>query len=137
MLTYEDSMLTIFKLINNAEVIGEVINETDELISIKNPLSINYRYKNDTSPPMIALSRYFAFSVEEVIDFKQKHVLSRSKPIGSMTGYYNITLKNIKEYIDPNVEQELVSAAGEESLSSESQAKLALIERHVTKATLN
>lgn len=138
MLTYGASMLTIIKLVSGTEIIGEVAEETKGTLTVKNPLSINYKFKNELAPPIIALSRYVSFSFDEVVEFKKEHVVSAVKPIESMKKYYNVSLKNIREHIDPNIDQELAAAAGEEEdVSSESQAKLALIERHVTKATLN
>lgn len=131
-------MISIIKLINGIEVIGDIVSNENNVV-IKNPLQINYRYKNEFSPPVISLTRYSPFAETFEVSFKKENVLNILTPIVNMTRYYNTSLKNIEQHIDPSIDQELSAAAGEndQDLSPESQAKLALIERHVTKATLN
>lgn len=131
-------MISIVKLLNSSELIGDIVNDEKESITLNNPLVINYRYKNELSPPIISLLRYSSFTSTKDITLKKEHILTMLSPTDNMIRYYKTSLKNIVEHIDPAVDQELATAAGEESdLSPESQAKLALIERHVTKATLN
>jgi len=132
-------MISIIKLVNGIEVIGDIISDESNIIIMKNPLQINYRYKNEFSPPVISLTRYSSFAETRDVLFKKENVMNTFTPIVNMIKYYNTSLKNIEQHIDPSVMQELNAAAGEDDqdLSPESQAKLALIERHVTKATLN
>jgi len=130
-------MVSIIKLVNGAEIIGEVIFNDDMKVTLKDPLQINYRYKNDFTPPTISLQRYSPFAKPEELIFKQEHILNVTPPVANMIKYYQVSLKNIKENVDGDVDQELAAASGNDDLSPESQAKLALIERQVTKATLN
>lgn len=131
-------MISIVKLLNGTEIVGEVVKEENEFITMSDPLTINYRYKNDFSPPIISLTRFSSFSSSKETTIKREHILAVFVPSENMVKYYNVSLKNIIENIDPAIDQELALAAGDDKdLSPESQAKLALIERHVTKATLN
>lgn len=132
-------MIQIVKLVNGSEIVGDITKEDSNAITLSNPLSINYRYKNDLSPPIVSLTRFSPFTGDKEVIFKNEHVIARITPISSMISYYHTSLKNIIEHVDPSIDQELTAASTDpdEDLSPESQAKLALIERHVTKATLN
>lgn len=130
-------MVSIIKLVNGTEIIGEVILNDEKAVVLKDPLQINYRYKNDFSPPIISLQRYSPFAQPEEIHFKQEHIINVTPPVNNMIKYYNVSLKNIKENVDGDIDNELAAASGDDDMSPESQAKLALIERQITKATLN
>lgn len=131
-------MISIVKLVNGSELIGDLTKDEKDALSLSDALTINYRYKNDYSPPIISLTRFSSFSASKEVQLKPNHVISILEPTDSMIKYYHVSLKNIVEHIDPAIDQELATAAGDDKdLSPESQAKLALIERHVTKATLN
>jgi len=130
-------MFLIIKLISNVEVIGNVLEENKSDILMDNPLQINYKQKSELHPPTISLQRYIPFSSTTHIKFKNDHILSKTTPLTSMIDYYNASLKNIQEHVDPSIDQELAVASGTTELSSESQVKLAMIEKHITKATLN
>ena len=130
-------MVSIIKLLNGTEIIGSILEENKQVIVIDNPLQINYTMKTPSSPPMIALQRYVPFSNKTIMSFKQEHIINKVEPLHNMVSYYNATLKGIQDHVDPAIDQELLSAVGDEELSPESQAKLAMIEKHITKATLN
>jgi hypothetical protein len=130
-------MISIVKLTTGAEIIGEVLEENRAVIVIDNPLQVNYRQRNEALPPTISLHRFIPFAGTNMVTLKQEHIISKVSPLHSMVKYYEATLKNIQESVDPNIDQELLAASGEEDLSPESQAKLAMIEKHITKPTVN
>jgi len=130
-------MVSILKLVNGTEVIGNILEENKQALVIDNPLQINYVAKSPASPPVISLQRYIPFSNKTIITFKTEHIINKVEPLSNMISYYNSSLKGIQEHIDSAIDQELANASGEEELTPESQAKLAMIEKHITKATLN
>jgi hypothetical protein len=130
-------MVSIIKLTNGTEVIGSVLEENKQMLVIDNPLQINYITRSPADPPIISLHRYIPFSNKTIISFKQEHVLGKVEPLHNMVSYYNTSLKNIQLHIDPAIDNELASASDVKELSDESLARLAVVEKHVTKATLN
>lgn len=130
-------MFSIIKLISNVEIMGSIIEENKNILVMDNPLQIIYKQKNELHPPVISLQRYIPFSGSTHLSFKQEHIMSKTAPLQSMIYYYSSSLKGIQEHVDPAIDQELAAASGEGELSAESKAKLAMIEKHITKATLN
>lgn len=130
-------MISLIKLTDGTEIIGNVLEETKNEVVVDNPLQINYTIKNHANPPVISLQRFMPFSGTTISKFKQEHVISKVAPLSNMIKYYDTSLKGIQSHVDPALDQELAIASGDDSLSLESEAKLAMLEKHATKATLN
>jgi hypothetical protein len=130
-------MLQIIKLVNGQDVIADVISIESDIIFVDEPLTINFFQKTSTSPPVVYLQRYIPFSDKSTTFIKSQHVMSMCTPLKSMQAYYKSTLKNLALHIDPMLDQELAAASGSDEISEKSQASLALLEKELTKATLN
>ena len=60
--------------------------------------------------PTVSISRYMPFALEKRFVFEKKDLLHIAKPKQAMVEYYNHALKNYREMIDKNVEEELINA---------------------------
>ncbi len=131
-------MISIVKLTNGIELIGDIVQYEKEFIVIKDPLQINYRQRMDMSPPTVSLHRYVPFSSHTVFNFLSMHVLNLSVPLPGLVKYYNATLKTLIESIDSSINEELEMAAsfyfGE---SEDDQIKRAMVEIETLKPTIN
>ncbi len=135
-------MLALIKLRNGQEVIGNVKEDFDNKVSIEDPLQINYRLVATQPMPTVSVSRYMPFAVEKVFTFDKKDLLHIVEPKPAMADYYKHALRNYKQVIDKNVEEELIGATrppeGYDSEGNEiNDAYQALLERLNYKGPLN
>ena len=130
-------MIQIIKLSNGQDVIGDIVTSEDGALFVDEPLTIVYTQKSASSPPIIYLQRYMPFAKNTTAFIRYEHIVSVCYPIKSMEAYYKQSLKNIQLHVDPMLDQELAIASGEDEMSDESKAKLAYVEKELTKPTLN
>jgi GrpB-like predicted nucleotidyltransferase (UPF0157 family) len=133
-------VVNLIKLTNGVEILGRIINDSDKSIKVNNPLQVNYYLtKQSQTMPSVALQRYLPFSSEEDIEFKKEHIMNISIPIRGMDEYYSQILHNIKLNIDPNIVNDLLSAAETlaEGAQEEKDMYLAILERMSHKRPLN
>ena len=55
-------MTKIIKLVNDHEIIGDLIHETEDDVILDNPFSIHYMTSNRSDRPIIGLLRYMPFA---------------------------------------------------------------------------
>lgn len=133
-------MINLIKLTNGMEIIGRIIQNSDNTIKVNNPLQINYyTTKQSQTMPMVALQRYLPFSSEEDIEFKKEHIMNISIPVQGLDEYYSQMLHNIKLNIDPNIVNDLLTATESmaEGAQEEKDMYLAILERMALKRPLN
>jgi uncharacterized protein YdiU (UPF0061 family) len=134
-------MLALIKLQNGQEVIGNVKEDLKTMITLEDPLQINYRLVATQPMPTVSVSRYMPFSAEQIFTFNKKDLLHIAEPRPAMAEYYQHALYNYKEVIDENVEQELMQAVGMDKDLDDgdeiTDAYRALLERMNFKGPLN
>lgn len=130
-------MIQLIKLSNGQDVIGDIVASEENALFIDEPLTIMYVQKTPTSIPVIYLQRFMPFAKHSTTFIRNEHVVSVSHPLKSLEAYYKRSLKNIQLHVDPMLDQELSLASGEDEMSEESKAKLALVEKEMTNPTLN
>lgn len=136
-------MLILLKLQNGQEVIGNVKEEAENLLTIEDPLQINYRLVATQPMPTVSVSRYMPFAAEKVFFFHKKDLLHVSAPKAAMVDYYVHALNNYREQIDGVVEDELIGASKHPDEMDEmdeeqmNEAYKALLERMNLKGPLN
>lgn len=132
-------MLALIKLTNGTELIGEIINQNEQFVTLKDPLQINYKQRMDMAPPTVYLHRFNPFSNASEHTFRDEHVLTYSSPLPGLIQYYTATLGTIKSSVDEHINNELKDAAAtysdEESESDE--VKRAMMELAISKPLLN
>lgn len=133
-------MLTLIKLQNGTEVIGNVKESSETNITLEDPLQINYRLVATQPMPTVSISRYMPFASEKIFTFEKQQILHMVEPKKAMVEYYKSALKNYRTVIDKNVEEELSSAAGNDETGDGdeiTEAYRALLERMNYKGPLN
>lgn len=103
-------MLTLLKLKNGIEVIGNVIENLGGSIIVEDPLQINYRLTSTQPMPTISISRYMPFAIDTAYTFDAADIMHVTKPKESMAAYYKHALYNYQNEIDEHVDSELREA---------------------------
>lgn len=132
-------MLLLLKLIDGTEIIGDGVNKGDKYI-MSNPLQINYFVKTPVSIPTVALHRYMPFADPREFIFYSDQVITAKEPTTGMQAFYNATIKDVCENVDPFLNETLMEKAGqiaEVSTSTSNDVATAMLERLVVKPTLN
>ena len=77
-----DSIVKHFRLVNTEELLGELINTTNDNYSIKNPFIVV------DGPSQIVLQKYVPFSEDQTIEIKKIHVITIAELHPEMIRYY-------------------------------------------------
>ena len=99
----------LVKLTDGTEVVGELINDTKDLITIKKPLQIHYRYFMG-GMPSVSFSRYMMFSSDPMITFDTRHIMALSPARQAFAEFYE---ENVNDYFgsqEQSVDKELREA---------------------------
>lgn len=103
--------LTLLKLTNGTELLGDVVEYDDVKMQVRDPLQINYKFLSFQPMPAISVSRYMPFSQDTLFAFYMQDVMHAVVPKQVVADYYHYALKNYQENIDPMVETELATAS--------------------------
>ncbi len=114
-------MTKIIKLVNDHEIIGDLIHESDEDVVLDNPFSIHYMTSSNSDRPIIGLLRYMPFADRRDIGFKRRDIINYMDARKSMIGYYKTVVENYVKYVDENIDNELESVAEEEIAAQNQQ----------------
>lgn len=104
-------MISIIKLQNGTEVVGDICEQTNTHLTIKDPLQINYRVVTTQPMPVVSISRYMPFVKEETFKFNMSEVMHIAEPREAMCNYYSNALRNYRAVVDKVVDRELNVAA--------------------------
>lgn len=132
-------MVTIVKLQNNVEVIGTVVETTENHIMMEDPFTINYVFSERSERPVIGLLRYLPFAEERVIRFPKSFILNAVLARKSMSNYYSAVLSTYEKEIDETIDIELDKITDYETSTQDNTAELmtAIMERLKTNNTLH
>lgn len=140
-------MISLIKLQNGTEVVGEVFNQTNTHIQVKDPLQINYKLVTSQPMPVVSISRYMPFAKDNMFEFSRTELLHIVEPKEAMCSYYTSAVQNYKNVVDATINRELEQAADVyqndtvQKLSSDDldddALRQALIERLTHKGPLN
>jgi hypothetical protein len=67
-------MIKLFRLVTGEEVVGEILESTNEFHHIKNPCAIGIAM-NSTGQPTLNMHPWLMFSTEKSVTIKDTHVL--------------------------------------------------------------
>lgn len=142
-------MLSIIKLQNGTEVVGDVCEQTNTHLTLKDPLQINYRLVTSQPMPIVSVSRYMPFVKDDKFVFDKSQIMHISEPREAMCSYYSNALRNYKSVVEKVVDKELLSAANLYDVNTNARApeltadddltdmQAAIIERLSFKGQLN
>jgi hypothetical protein len=114
-------MTKIIKLVNDHEIIGDLIHESEDDVILDNPFSIHYMTSSRSDRPIIGLLRYMPFADRRDIAFKKRDIINYLDARKSMAGYYKTVVENHIKYVDENIDNELESVADEEAAALNQQ----------------
>ena len=112
-------MVKIIKLQNNSEIIGTVVGDRLDSITVDNPFTINYIFSPKNQRPVIGLLRYLPFAEQREISFQKDFILHIVDARSSMSDYYCAVLKSHNTDIDESVDRELNQITEMENAESE------------------
>lgn len=104
-------MVSLIKLQNGTEMVGEISHQTNTHVTVKDPLQINYRMVTTQPMPVVSISRYMPFAENTTFIFEKAQLLHLSEPKEAMCSYYSNALHNYRAVVDRNVDKELQAAA--------------------------
>ena len=82
--------LKMIRFVTGEEILAEVINEGDTILSIKNPIRvIVVPNKNDTKNPQVAFAPYAEFTDDKEFNFNKNHIVVIYNPISQFVNQYN------------------------------------------------
>ena len=90
----------LLKLSNGDEIIGDVINQSSDKLTINNPLIIETR--NNNGGMAFVLNKYLSFSKDATIDFNMNNIVAISSVSSDMESYYMANVDYIKRNIEPS-----------------------------------
>ena len=128
-------MVTVLRLSSGTEIVGSIVKEDYESITVNNPLQILYVHRAN-GPPSITLQRYIPFTSDENLRVQRHCVETTCNPIQGLPEYYDSALKAIQENIDPGLVADLMEAV-EPRKPANYDSYLAMLERHMAKKPLN
>lgn len=95
-------MIKIFTLNGGDDIIAEMLNEDDDHIILKDPLTIKYAI-SIKGGMYVQLKMYSIFSSDEIFSFKKSSIISSSYPRQNMEEYYKLSVQTAKDEFVPDV----------------------------------
>jgi hypothetical protein len=96
-------MIKIFTLNTGDDIIAEMLDEDEENIILKNPLTIKYSVSMKGGI-FVQLRYYGLFTHDDIFAFKKNSIISTSHPKQNMTEYYMLSVETAKEEFVPEVD---------------------------------
>lgn len=131
--------LSLIKLVNGTEIIGEV-QKTTVGMKVTDPLQINYKFVSFQPMPTVGVSRYMPFAAVPSFTFTLDQILHVVEPTPAMVEYYAHALDNYKQDIDHHIEDELMGVVGRSAIkksSNKEELYTALLDRMEPEGPLN
>jgi hypothetical protein len=127
-------LISIIKLVDGTEVLGEIINDDEISLIVKEPLKVILSYARPGGFPIITMHRYSFFDDCERVIFKKAHVVTYNQVKKGVDLYYINSLKNQKEFVDKAFNDSLASITSElmDDANSDNQLYRALFEHGVS-----
>lgn len=96
-------MIKIFTLNTGDDIIAEMLDEDEENIILKDPLTIKYAVSMKGGI-YVQLKYYGLFTADDIFAFKKNSVISISHPKENMSEYYALSVQTAKEEFIPEVD---------------------------------
>ena len=126
--------ITLVKLSDGTEVIGEVLQKNDSFIFVEKPLLIHYKFFLG-GVPSVSFSRYMMFAALTCIEISRDHVIAQVSARQAFADYYRDNVEDYYGNLESTVDEELKSAL---STTEKEQALKKLLDMMpVDKATVN
>lgn len=107
-------MISVVRLRDGTEVVGNVTDVTQDGLTIVDPLQINYKITIMQPAPSMGLSRFMPFADSTEFHLLHDHITVVTKAREAMAQYYSYALANYITELDDRINVELMSSATEE-----------------------
>jgi len=107
-------MVKILKLYNGEEVVGKFVTIKEDVIILKSPMTIVYRFHPLSSYPSVKLVKYMIFSKEDTFEFKQSDIVNNTYARNAFVEYYNHVLESFDGKMEESIDQELRNAINQD-----------------------
>lgn len=101
-------MITLLKLINGVEVVGDAILNDDDMVVLRNPMVINYKFYAGPIPS-VTFTKYCMFTDDTDITFERSHIINQVKPRDLFEKFYLNTVDSYTKTLDDTIDSELSS----------------------------
>ena len=101
-------MITILKLNNGIEVVGNLEKKDTTGVIISKPLQINYRYFMG-STPSVSFVRYIMFAEHSDIHFTNTDILHKVQARAAFANFYNTSVEYYYSELEQTIDEELNS----------------------------
>lgn len=115
-------MITIVKLSNGIEIVGNVVDSYKDIISIEKPLQINYRYFLGATPS-VSFVRYLMFSKTNTITFNRSDIVNQTEARTSFADYYISVVDYYFDELEKLIDAEFNSLIESATNNQEQQMK--------------
>lgn len=96
-------MIKIFTLNTGDDIIAEMLDEDEESVILKDPLTIKYAVSMKGGI-YVQLKYYGLFTADDIFAFKKSSIISMSHPKDNMMEYYTLSVQTAKEEFIPEVD---------------------------------
>jgi hypothetical protein len=126
--------ITLIKLSDGTEVIGDVVQGDPRYVVVKKPLLIHYRYFIG-GVPSVSFSRYMMFAGSTYINLYSSHIIATVQARKAFADYYTDSVEDYYGNLESTVDEELKSALS--TTEKEQDLKKLLDMMPIDKATVN
>lgn len=128
-------MVKILKLSNGEEIVGELVSCKGNEVSLKNPMTIVYKYHPFSSFPYVKLVKYMIFSKDEIYTFDNWYIKHITDARESFSQYYNHVIQ-MNSDAPQSIDEELKNAV-QSSKSDKDELYSSLLEKFQKPDTMN
>lgn len=113
-------MIRIIKLASGQELIGKIVEQTNNQVVMEDVIQINYK---STSAPMpaIAFSKYFPLSSDTQVSFPVEQITHVANPRESFIKYYHVLINGILKDLGSTMDEELDAVTKRDMILLKSQ----------------
>lgn len=104
-------MISIIRLKDGTEIVGDVIDVNSDSIIITDPLQINYKITILQPAPSMGLSRFMPFSDNFDFEIPVGSITTMMKARESLAAYYKHALDTYITDLDAHIDDELIRSA--------------------------
>lgn len=129
-------MITIVKLANGIEVIGEAVTSNSSYVVLEKPLQINYRYFVSTTPS-VSFVKYILFAEATSVTFDRMHILNEVKPREAFERFYMHSVDHYYTDLGKMIDDELTHLTEHQQPSMDDHMKRILESMSIDGAPVN
>ena len=89
-------MIVVAKFNGGVEIIGKLVKEVENVITIAHPLQIVYRFTGDSPVPNVSFTRYMMFAEATQFDFQKHDFVIVARAVSDIVPVYTKLIKTLE-----------------------------------------